>query len=238
MRLIFLWGKGGLWMKGKWKAAIVVGLPVLAFVCGVAMLIFGITGEVQLRQATAGYDSTQGYFSDYDIYSAKTGRHGSSTYRLIYSYTVDGQEYTVSTDYGSGSIPNQGSPREVWYDPQNPEEAVLSGGNSHQLLIFMGAMFTAVPLVFLLGALTVLGVLRWNRVDVVGLVIGVVFAGLGAGFLYFMIGSVPIQEFVQSMVAPFALIPLLMVIAGVWLVIRSLFFSGKESRKRGARKKS
>ena len=83
-----------------------------------------------------------------------------------------------------------------------------------------------------------LGVLRWNRVDVVGLVIGVVFAGLGAGFLYFMIGSVPIQEFVQSMVAPFALIPLLMVIAGVWLVIRSLFFSGKESRKRGARKKS
>ena len=31
-------------MKGKWKAAIAVGLPVLAFVCGVAMLIFGMKG--------------------------------------------------------------------------------------------------------------------------------------------------------------------------------------------------
>lgn len=225
-------------MKGKWKAAIAVGLPVLAFVCGVAMLIFGITWEVQLRQATSGYDSTQGYFSDYEIYSAKTGRHGSSTYRLIYSYTVDGQEYTVSTDYGSGSIPNQGSPREVWYDPQNPEESVLSGSNSHQFLILMGALFTAVPLVFLLGALTVMDILRWKHIDVLGLVIGVVFVGLAAGSLYFMIGSVPIQEFVQSMVAPFALIPLLMVIAGVWLVIRSLFFSKKEPEKAPGKKKA
>lgn len=71
------------------------------------------------------------------------------TYRLIYTYQVDGQEYTVSTDMGVGMVPEYGSVKEIQYNPKNPDDAFISGPNSHLFKIFFGLFFIAIPSFFI-----------------------------------------------------------------------------------------
>ncbi len=68
-----------------------------ALIIGIVCLYFGIKDTYKLNNITKEYSTTNGYFKDYDIYSkSKDG----ITYKLIYTYEVDGKEYTVATDYG------------------------------------------------------------------------------------------------------------------------------------------
>lgn len=66
-------------------------------IIGIVCLYFGIKDTYKLNKITREYSVANGYFVDYDIYSkSKDG----TTYKLIYTYEVDGIEYTVATDYG------------------------------------------------------------------------------------------------------------------------------------------
>ena len=66
-------------------------------IIGIVCLYFGIKDTYKLNKMTREYSTINGYFIDYDIYSkSKDG----TTYKLIYTYEVDGIEYTVATDYG------------------------------------------------------------------------------------------------------------------------------------------
>lgn len=97
------------------------------------MLFFGIKGKIELDRRIKGYAVTEGYLIDTEVYierSTSTRRHRSNTYQLTYIYEVDGQEYTVKTDYGTGSVPALGSAKEIYYNPKAPQEAVISGTNS------------------------------------------------------------------------------------------------------------
>lgn len=129
-------------------------LVISALVSGIAMLFFGIRDTYKLKQTTKNYITTNGYYYDHDIY--KTDKDGT-TYKLTYIYTVDGIEYTVSTDYGTNYIPDKNSSRKIKYNPNNPEEAIITGTNSKNGLIFIGAFFTFGSLIFILAALSVLG---------------------------------------------------------------------------------
>lgn len=81
----------------------------ICLIVGILMLFFGINGKIELDRCIKGYAVTEGYLIDTEVYierSTSTRRHRSNTYQLTYIYEVDGQEYTVKTDYGTG-IPNR-----------------------------------------------------------------------------------------------------------------------------------
>lgn len=197
-------------------------IPVLlisvCLVVGLVLLAVGIRERVLYHRQTAGYQSTDGYFYDYSIYSSD--RDGT-TYRLTYRYTVGGESYTVSTDYGSGTLPTYGSTRTVLYSPDNPAEAVLAGVNRQMLLLVLGGMFTLVPLVFILGWLSAAGRLARFSVDPLGLFIGFVFVVLGVSFYYLMAGSFSIVA-AFSAAGLWVAVPILMAAVGSLQVIRCL----------------
>lgn len=214
-------------MHTKFAKVVSAVLIAVCLVCGAAMLFFGVRGSWRLHQTTARYRSVDGYFSDYSVYSAD--RDGT-TYRLTYSYTVDGHRYTLSTDYGSGSLPEAGSVKTVLYNPDNPEEAVLSGVNRYTLLLWMGGLFTLAPLVFILGWLTVEGRLRRFSLDPLGLVIGLALIGAGAGSIYMIAGSFSLGSAFAA--GPWVLIPLILTAAGLYQTVRCLF-QGIKPKPRG-----
>lgn len=138
-------------------------------VIGVVMLYFGISGVYKLNNKTKNFKETTGYFTDYTIYSVD--RDGT-TYKLIYSYTVDGKQYTISSDFGTGTIPNKGSTKTIKYNPNNPRNAVIVGVNSQTFLIFIGLLFTFVPLIIILGFFRIFDKVKL-KVDLMGIFIGI-----------------------------------------------------------------
>ena len=135
--------------------AVVVVLLIICLLCGILMLFLGIFGVMRTNRETKGYETVQGYLLDYRLYEKgeydpEKKEQTSDTYTLIYNYTVDGREYTVSTDYGASFVPSIGSTKEIKYNPQNPQEAIVTGTNQNTVMIFGGLFFLAVPLVFLL----------------------------------------------------------------------------------------
>jgi len=89
-------------------------------------------------------------------------------------------------------------------------------------LIFAGGFFTFGAFTFVLGALTVQGYFDKCKVDVVGLYAGILFIAIGGG----IIAMISQQEF-----GLWIIIPVLMVIAGVYQVVKCL----KESKFRRKR---
>lgn len=210
----------------KWK--ITGFMVILCILCGIAMLFLGIRGTFKLKKTIGNYETTEGYFGDYSIYNSD--RHGT-TYRLTYYYVVDGQEYSVSTDYGTNYIPERNSKKTIKYNPEQPQEAVITGSNSRVFLIFMGFFFIVIPLFVGYGALTAAGYMRELPMSIMDFAIGFVFAGIGAGFLYFQAGSFSIGEVFKSMGLWIA-IPLMFIVVGVYLIIRSFFSKKKEKRRK------
>lgn len=123
-------------------------LVLLVLIIGSTCLYFGIKDTYKLNKTTKEYMTTNGYFKDYEIYN--TSKDGT-TYKLLYAYEIDEKEYTISTDYGVGYIPEKNSIREIKYNPDNPSEAILVGTNSSNFLIFFGASFTLGGTVFVLA---------------------------------------------------------------------------------------
>lgn len=70
---------------------------------------------------------------------------------MTYIYKVDGKEYSITTDYGTNYIPDENSSREIKYNPNNPKEAVITGTNSKNSLIYFGAFFTFGALTFVIA---------------------------------------------------------------------------------------
>lgn len=107
-------------------------LPALCLIIGIVLFSLGIRNTVSDK--AKGYEKTTGRLVDYTLYEAggydaarKT--ETADTYRLIYSYTVNGETYTLSTDYGTSIVPSFGSETEILYNAENPGEAVVGGPN-------------------------------------------------------------------------------------------------------------
>lgn len=198
-------------------------LPIILSVClilgamaaGVWMLFTGITDAAEQNALKTEYESVEGELTDYTLtspggYDPVRRRHTNDTYSLTYTYYVDFEAYTVTTDYGTGDIPILGSSRTVYFDPAHPENAILGGTNSATVLIFAGAMFVLVPMIFILVFASVVGWIPQTRIDLLDILVGLVLAGLGGGALFLMEGSFHAMK----------LIPILLAAAGIWLVIR------------------
>ena len=83
-------------------------------------------------------------------------------------------------------------------------------------LIFGGVIFTFGSLAFVLGALTLKGCFDKVKIDVLGLYAGAVIAVIGIGFLL-LICTEPVSSYGLWMI-----IPILMIVAGIYQVIKCI----------------
>lgn len=220
--------------KVKFNFRIIGGsiLVLIIFLMGVLLLFFGIKDTYVFNQETKHYIATNGYYLDYEVSDSD---QDGTLYKLTYRYEVDGQEYLITTDSGTNYIPPQNSIREVRYNPDNPEKAVLVGTNRNNIFIFMGVFFLLGSLTFVLGALTVLGYFDRFKIDVIGTYIGAELVIVGIGILLFQNGTtISLLETVKSF-GVWILIPLMFIAVGILLLVRSLF--SKKRRKSTARNK-
>lgn len=215
-------------MKSKlnFKITVSVILVAICLIIGVLLVIFGIRDTLRLDKTTENYDTAEGYFSDYAFYDY--GDNGKPIYKLIYNYEVDGKTYTVSTDYGTQAIPETGSTRTVRYNPDNPQEAVLSGADGNKIMIYLGAFFILGALIFIIAGMSVLGFFNKLKIDVIGTVFGLVFTVVGIGILAFAAGNAGSLWGGVKSFGPFILIPFLFIAAGIFTLIKALFFNKKE----------
>lgn len=195
-------------------------LVLLVLIIGITCLYFGLKDTYILNKITREYMTTNGYFRDYDIYN--TSKDGT-TYKLFYTYEIDEKEYTISTDYGVGYIPETNSVREIKYNPNNPDEAIIVGTNSSNFLIFFGAFFTLGGTAFVLVALQMKGLFDTVKIDVVGTYIGFVMLIVGAGIVLFQTGTT--SSFIETIkiMGFWFLIPVLFTGIGIFQIIKCLY---------------
>ena len=211
------------------KTKISILLLSVSIVCGIILLFFGIRDTSRQNELHRDFEETPGFLSDCRVYSSDAEK---TSYILTYSYQVDGREYTVSAEYGMGTVPKQGSQRMVWYNPTRPEEAVLAGGGTGELFLFMGGLFLGVPLVILLGMLVASGRFAENGFlhCALDIGVGVVLMGAGAGALYIIGGTLDLGKIWETFAPPrvfLLLIPALMILAGAFQMVKSIFLWAK-----------
>ncbi len=200
---------------------------------GIICLVIGIKDTYHISKITKNYLTTTGYFKDYEIYDSYEKREHNrtkthTTYRLIYTYKIDDKEYTITTDYGSGNIPEINSIRKIKYNPNNPSEAILIGTNRNNGLIYFGAFFILGGMVFILIFLYAKGVFDKVKVNIIGLYIGIVFLVVGIGIIAFQMGEVSsLMEAIKRM-RFWILIPIMFIIIGVFQIVKCLFFERLE----------
>lgn len=200
----------------NFKAIAAGTLVAVVLLSGIVMIFFGVRNTLRFTEKTRNYVSTQGEYAGKEIYS--TDEDGT-TYRLVYTYTVDGNQYTVLSNSGTQIIPKLGTEKEVRYDPQNPEKAVIAGDGVHTVLLFMGSLFAGGALLMILAALHVTG--KMPNVSIIEVLMGLLFAGFGLGMLYLCCGSLsPIAAFAN--LGLFTLVPIMLLAAGIFLLIRGL----------------
>ena len=214
-------GKAGL-SKGFLIPKILI---ILCLILGAGLFVEGSIEKVKFNQKTKGYESVDGYYIDSELYSEakRTGRrYKEATYSMIYTYTVDGQNYTVKTDYGSGVLPEYGSVKTIRYNPSNPSQAVVSGTNGPVIMIFIGLMFVLIPSVFIFFSLMIKGVFDHWRINVMDVVAGGVLAIVGGGFIYIIADGFSLRR-LWALAGPVSLIPLMLLIVGLMVVFRGIF---------------
>lgn len=206
-------------------------LVISVLVTGTVCLFIGIKGNNKLNETTKNYVTIDGFFTNYEIYN-KSKKNNTTSYKLIYTFKVDGKEYKVSTDYGSSYIPEKNSVRKVQYNPSNPNESILSGTNSKNFLIYFGAFFILVSIAFIIGALHMKGVFNKVNIDIMGLYVGITFFIIGMGIIFFESGTKSsLLDIIKSLGLWFV-IPISFIIIGIYQIIRCLFFNHQISNKR------
>ncbi len=221
--------------KTKFDFRIIVSffLVLSILLSGIICLAIGIKDTYQTHKKTKNYLTTTCYYQDYEIYNSYDKKdHGRTenhtTYRLIYTYEINGKEYSIKTDYGSGSIPSKNSSREIKYNPDNPSEAVFIGTNANSGLIYFGAFFLLGGMVFVLIFLYIKGVFDKVRINILGIYIGFVFFVVGIGIIAFQMGEVPsLMEAIKRMGFWF-FIPVMFIVIGGFQIIKCLFFERLE----------
>lgn len=210
--------------QSKFNFAIVVSsfLIFITFTAGIFMLFFGIKDTYNLNKKAKNYKEVQGYFEDYSVYSNNSD---DTSYKLTYSYIVNGKNYKVTTDFGTSIIPEKGSVKMIKYNPNNPNEAFITGSNSKVFLIVMGIMFTVIPLIILFGMLYTFGYFKNILINIIDFSIGFIFIAIGFGVIYIITGKFSLIDIFTSSGTSYIiplLIPILFIIVGIFQLSKSL----------------
>ncbi|MBR5517162.1 MAG: DUF3592 domain-containing protein [Firmicutes bacterium] len=208
------------------KAFLIPKIMVIAFIIiGLGLFAQGVTETIDRSNRIEGYEETPGFYVYRELYSEadNVGNHkDNATYALVYEYYVSNEIYTVKTDYGTEAIPDIGYQTTIYYNPENPSEAVVSGPGGASALLVVGGMFVLVPLVMILGTLVLKGTFGKNGNRVMDLAIGFVFTMFSVVMLYMMAGSFS-PAVIWMMAGPFCIIPIMMIVCGIIVFCRGLF---------------
>ena len=204
-------------------------LPILALLIGVFFLGLGIYETATSN--TKDYAETIGYYNystiaEKEHYDSIKNKHYATTYHLTYQYAVDGEVYYVTTDYTTSLEPSYGEEIRILYDAENPENAVVGGPAKRNNFLMIFGIF------FILGSLPFLVILFGNnekspKVDKMGVLMGSIIAVMGYGALAVICGGfspVIIFNYIESSFIFPMIIPFLMIFAGVFAVIKGIFF--------------
>lgn len=204
-------------------------LPILALLIGVFFLGLGIYETATSN--TKDYAETIGYYNystiaEKEHYDSIKNKHYATTYHLTYQYAVDGEVYYVTTDYTTSLEPSYGEEIRILYDAENPENAVVGGPAKRNNFLMIFGIF------FILGSLPFLVFLFGNnekspKVDKMGVLMGSIIAVMGYGALAVICGGfspVIIFNYIESSFIFPMIIPFLMIFAGVFAVIKGIFF--------------
>ncbi|MDD2376984.1 MAG: DUF3592 domain-containing protein [Clostridia bacterium] len=174
---------------------------------GILLLIIGANNIYTTNLKTKDYVAVDGKFIKSSIYSNNSDE---TTYKLTYSYVVNNQEYYISTDYGTSSVPKVGSTKTIKYDMNNPEQAILSGFGTNEFLLYGGILFLGIPLIVIFKSAAL---------------VGIIFTLMGFGAYYMMCSSTnslsPIEAFKIN--GLWILIPIIFIVVGIWTLIGRLF---------------
>ena len=204
-------------------------LPILALLIGVFFLGLGIYETATSN--TKDYAETIGYYNystiaEKEHYDSIKNKHYATTYHLTYQYAVDGEVYYVTTDYTTSLEPSYCEEIRILYDTENPENAVVGGPAKRNNFLMLFGIF------FILGSLPFLLILFGNnkkspKVDKMGVLMGSIVAVMGYGALAVICGGfspVIIFNYIESSFIFPMIIPFLMIFAGVFAVIKGIFF--------------
>lgn len=204
-------------------------LPILALLIGVFFLGLGIYETA--TSDTKDYAETVGYYNystiaEKEHYDSIKNKHYATTYYLTYQYAVDGEAYYVTTDYTTSLEPSFGEEIAILYDAENPEQAVVGGPAKRSNFLMIFGIF------FILGSLPFLVVLFGNnkktpKIDKMGVLMGSIVAVMGYGALAIICGGfspTKIFNYIESSFILPMIIPFLMIFAGVFAVIKGIFF--------------
>ncbi|MBQ6877909.1 MAG: DUF3592 domain-containing protein [Oscillospiraceae bacterium] len=213
-------------MKMNIKKAVIILLFSAALLAGIVFLFLGIKESIALAVKTKDWFEAPGYFRDYSVYNVDD--EGETTYRLRYVFYSGGAEYFVETDYGGEIIPEIDSVRTVLYEPENPENAVLKGGTASAAYLTIGFMFVFIPLFMIICWLFFTGKLKIH-VNMLDFTAGFLIFAVAELFFYLIGGSFwPFASF--KTIGIIAIIPALMVVAGIFQMIKTIVNGIKEKK--------
>lgn len=204
-------------------------LPLLALLIGIFFLGFGIYETATSN--TKNYTETVGYYNystiaEHEHYDSVKKKHYATTYYLTYQYAVDGEAYYVTSDYTTAIEPSYGEEIKVLYDTENPEIATIGGPAKRSNFLIIFGIF------FILGTLPFLVILfgkdkKTPKVDKMGILMGSIIAVMGYGALAIICGGfspATIFNYIESSFILPMIIPFLMIFAGVFAVVKGIFF--------------
>ena len=154
----------------KWIRLIVFGMGLMSLLASLPVILFGVYSAVKAGQSS-GWVSAQGTVLESGIDAdTRTGDTGTSTTyqaEILYEYTVNGKEHVGNRvsfgDYGSSDrlraerIHRRYRVEDavtVYYNPDDPDDAVLEPGFSRSSFMFIGfgAIFFVPGLLMMIGA--------------------------------------------------------------------------------------
>ncbi len=203
----------------KGAALILVGIMLI----GATLIAGGVMSSIRNKEYTKYYVETKGVLSGTDIYSSD---YDGETYSLEYEYVVDGEKYYISTDYGTGIVPKEGTTKTIRYNPDNPNEAVIAGNTTSVIFYVIGFMFFFIPMVLIMAESNQKEDTNKRKAKerIMPILIGIIFAGIGIGFYILMCSGTDDLSLKSAFdTAGFiAVIPLLFVLLGVYVAISSI----------------
>ena len=196
-------------------------LTVLAMLISIPLLYTGISGAVRSHRAEENYLSTEAVVSGYQEIQGRGSKRHRTYYSLTYAYTIEGDVYYITDDLLIRTLPPAGYSREVLYDPMDPENALLTGQTRTSASLLAGLILLQIPVIMLFGWLIVTDRLSIKAENIFDICIGLVMTVIGFGTIYGMTGTLSIITAFKKY-SFIIIIPLLMIIAGIYQTIKSI----------------
>lgn len=196
-------------------------LSVLAIIISIPLLYKGVSGVMRNHNAKESYVSTEATVSSYQEVQGRGSKRHCTYYSLTYAYTVEGEVYYITDDLLIRTLPPAGYSREVRYDPMHPENALLISKSGTSAGLLAGIMFLLIPAVMLFGWLIITDRLHIKAQNIFDVCVGLVMIVIGFATIYGMTGRLSIITAFEKH-SFIIIIPLLMIIAGIYQTIKSM----------------